>query len=65
MLKKEGSLTIEALAQAASNTLLAHIVSLAFLVVLTRKITQAYQKVSNLSKIMPRFVSLRGRGWRV
>jgi len=45
MVKKTGSLTIEALAQAASNTLLAHIVSLAFLMVVTRKITQAYQKV--------------------
>jgi hypothetical protein len=45
MLKKTGSLALEALAQAASNTLLAHIVSLAFLMVMTKKITQAYQKV--------------------
>lgn len=47
MVKKTGSLTIEALAQAASNTLLAHLVSLAFLMVVTRKITQAYQKVGS------------------
>jgi hypothetical protein len=45
MVSKSGSLSTEALCQAASNTLLAHIVSLAFLMVVTRKITQAYQKV--------------------
>jgi hypothetical protein len=60
MVKKTGSLTIEALAQAASNTLLAHLVSLAFLFVMTRKITQAYQKLADwgaqldaLKKAMP------------
>ncbi|KAI8467411.1 MAG: hypothetical protein J3K34DRAFT_430572, partial [Monoraphidium minutum] len=44
MVSKNGNLALEALCQAASNTLLAHTVSLAFLFVMTRKITQAYQK---------------------
>ena len=62
MVKKTGSLTLEALAQAASNTLLAHLVSLAFLMVVTRKITQAYQKLADwsaqlegLKAAMPKF----------
>jgi hypothetical protein len=49
MLKKSGSLALEALTQAASNTLLAHLVSLAFLMVMIKKITQAYQKLADWS----------------
>jgi hypothetical protein len=46
MVSAKSSFSIEVLTQAASNTLAAHLVSLAFLTVLIRKITQAYQKVS-------------------
>jgi hypothetical protein len=42
MIRDKASFALESMAQAASNTLLAHIVSLAFLTVATRKITAAF-----------------------
>ncbi len=40
------------LLQAAANTLLAHLVSLAFLVFMTRKVTDAYKKVRHAQGCM-------------
>uniref|UniRef100_A0A383VGL2 Uncharacterized protein n=1 Tax=Tetradesmus obliquus TaxID=3088 RepID=A0A383VGL2_TETOB len=58
MTKAAGSLGLAALAQASTNTLLAHLVSIVFLTFMIRKITAAYQRVlewgENLSKSMPR-----------
>ncbi|KIZ07923.1 hypothetical protein MNEG_0040 [Monoraphidium neglectum] len=62
MVSAKSSFSIEVLTQAASNTLAAHLVSLAFLTVLIRKITQAYQKLADwsaqlesLKAAMPKF----------
>ena len=60
MMKSKGSLALEALAQAAGNVVLAHLVSLAFLLVMTRKIVQAYQKARNAPS-RPVFLAPRGR----
>lgn len=58
MTKQGSGLAIQALAQASTNTLLAHLVSIVFLTFMIRKITAAYQRVlewgENLAKNMPR-----------
>eukprot|EP00882_Tetradesmus_deserticola_P003701 GHRQ01003915.1.p1 GENE.GHRQ01003915.1~~GHRQ01003915.1.p1 ORF type:complete len:181 (+),score=73.56 GHRQ01003915.1:902-1444(+) len=58
MTKSAGGLGLAALAQASTNTLLAHLVSVVFLTFMIRKITAAYQRVlewgENIAKNMPR-----------
>eukprot|EP00878_Enallax_costatus_P001419 GHUV01001569.1.p1 GENE.GHUV01001569.1~~GHUV01001569.1.p1 ORF type:complete len:259 (+),score=78.83 GHUV01001569.1:88-864(+) len=58
MTKQASGLAIQALAQASTNTLLAHLVSIVFLTFMIRKITAAYQRVlewgESLAKSMPR-----------
>ncbi|KAI8466849.1 MAG: hypothetical protein J3K34DRAFT_432213 [Monoraphidium minutum] len=49
MMKSQSSFTLEALAQASGNVVLAHLVSLAFLSIMTRKIVQAYEKLATWS----------------
>ncbi|KAF6265331.1 hypothetical protein COO60DRAFT_1479916 [Scenedesmus sp. NREL 46B-D3] len=58
MTKSAGGLGLAALAQASTNTLLAHLVSVVFLTFMIRKITAAYQRVlewgENIANSMPR-----------
>ena len=44
------SLGVEALAQASANTLFAHIISLIFLTLMIRKVTDAYKKLLDWSE---------------
>jgi hypothetical protein len=61
--QSQSSFATEALAQAAGNVVLAHLVSLAFLTVLTRKIVGAYEKVRGSCHLPPAMSAVGTAPW--